>query len=103
MLEKFKAENPDGQLLNYTSVENMGKAVVRYLAELNLDKKGYSIRTFRKTFITLSHEFGMDSSVVAELVGNEHLSTADCFYNKISISKMNEELEKFDVRRILNN
>lgn len=103
MLEKFKAENPDGQLLNYASVENLGKAIVRYLAELNLNKKGYSARTFRKTFITLCRESGMDASVVAELVGHEHLSTADRYYNKISVTKMNEELEKFDVKRILNN
>ena len=37
----------------------------------------------------------MDPSVVAELVGYEHQSTTDKYYNKIEIKQMLDELEKF--------
>jgi integrase len=84
-----------GNLLNYESVENLGRAVKRHLESLSLSRKGYTARTFRKTFITLARRHGMDASIVAELVGHEHNSTADRFYNKISMELMKEELRKF--------
>lgn len=85
----------DGKLLNYNNVENLGMAMRRFLKQIELNGKHYSSRTFRKTFITMCRRYGMDPSVVAELVGHEHQSTTDKYYNKIEIQQMLDELEKF--------
>jgi len=100
LFDDFIKAHQVGNLLDYSSTENLGKAVHRYLVDLGLANKKYSARTFRKTFITLCREFGMDASIVSELVGHEHMSTADRFYNKISTVIMNKELEKFDATEI---
>lgn len=85
-----------GKVLDYNNVENLGRAVHRYLHDLGIDVKGYTTRTFRKTFITLARSsFNMDASIVKELVGHEHGNTTDKFYNQISISAMKKELRKF--------
>lgn len=85
----------DGPLFDYKNVENLGRAVRRYLDNIGLKNKGYSARTFRKTFITLCRESGIDATIVAELVGHEHRSTADRFYYNITIDVMKNELKKF--------
>lgn len=85
-----------GTILDYSNVENLGRAVHRYLHDLGIDVKGYSTRTFRKTFITLARSsFNMDASIVMELVGHEHGNTTDRYYNQISIAAMRKELKKF--------
>lgn len=84
-----------GKLLEYNNIENLGKACNRFFEQIGINNKGYTARTFRKTFITLARRHGIDASVVAELVGHEHTSTADRFYNQISLDQMKEELRKF--------
>ena len=80
----------EGKLLNYSQTEAIGKALRRFYNGIGIDNKGYVARTFRKTFITLCRRYRMDASIVAELVGHEHQSTADRFYNKIDHSLMLE-------------
>ncbi|PIP56521.1 hypothetical protein COX05_02655 [candidate division WWE3 bacterium CG22_combo_CG10-13_8_21_14_all_39_12] len=88
-------------LLNYSRVENLGKAVTRYFKTIQIDENGYSARTFRKTFITLCRSrFLIDASIVRELVGHEHNNTTDRYYNQISISVMKKELKKFKRPRL---
>lgn len=89
------AEIKEGKLINYTETEAIGRAFRRFFKQIGIDEKGYTARTFRKTFITLCRSYGMDSSIVAELVGHEHQSTADKFYNRISHELMQLELQKF--------
>lgn len=84
----------DNELLNFNCVENLGGAIRRYFDDIGVNKY-CSVRKFRKTFITMAREFGMDASIVAELVCHEHQNTTDRFYNKISRVKMREELKKF--------
>jgi integrase len=93
---KVKIENPcNDRLLDYASVENLGKAVKRYLTKLELDNK-YSARTFRKTFITLCRSrYNIDASVVREPVGHEHGNTTDRYYNQIDMVHLKEGLKKF--------
>jgi len=70
----------EAKLLEYSSVENLGKAITRYVRTLKL-RKEYTARTFRKTFITLCRSnYNMDASTVRELVGHEHSNTADRFH-----------------------
>ena len=89
-------EIKEGKILNYQNVENLGRAVKVYFAEIGLPNTGYTSRTFRKTFITICRNCDMDASIVAELVGHEHRSTADRFYNNITTNRMIKELEKFE-------
>jgi integrase len=90
------AEKTTGKLIDYKIGDNLSRAVYRYFKEIGLNDKGYSARTFRKTFITLCRSrFNMDASVVRELVGHEHGNTTDRYYNQIQISTMKQELEKF--------
>jgi hypothetical protein len=58
-----------GPVLDYKNIENMGRAFYRYMKDLNLRNKGYTLRTFRKTFQTLASAYGMDPAVTDELVG----------------------------------
>lgn len=95
ILEQRIQEIKNGKLLDYENIENLGRAFHRYIVSLDLNTQSYSARTFRKTFITLARRFRMDASVVAELVGHEHSSTADRFYNRIDNEVMKEELKKF--------
>lgn len=92
--ERIK-EVGSGLLFNYNCIENVSRAVNRYFGKINLGGKGYTPRTFRKTFITLCRSYGMDASIVAELVGHEHQSTADRFYNRITLQLMAGDLKKF--------
>ncbi len=95
IISKRVEEVKDGDLLDYTEIENLGRACHRYFELIGIGDKDYSARTFRKTFITLARRCRMDASVVAELVGHAHSSTADRFYNRIDLELMNEELRKF--------
>ncbi|MCB9247100.1 MAG: site-specific integrase [Ignavibacteriales bacterium] len=91
-LKEMKLE----KLLDYKNVENIGRAIKTYMKALNLNQKGYTARTFRKTFISLCRSrYNMDASVVRELVGHEHGNTTDRFYNKIGLVQLKSELKKF--------
>ncbi|MCP5061366.1 MAG: hypothetical protein GY936_02760 [Ignavibacteriae bacterium] len=68
----------------------------RFMKKINLDHKGYTARTFRKTFITLCRSrYNIDASIVRELVGHEHGNTQDRYYNEIEIKQLTQELKKF--------
>lgn len=96
LLSSQIGEESWGKLLGYKTVEILGRAISRYLTEIGIGGKGYSARTFRKTFITLSRSrFMMDASVLRELVGHEQGNTTDRYYNQIQINTMRKELKKF--------
>jgi integrase len=96
ILKQYIGGKTSGRLLPWREYNYLGKAITRYFAEINYDSKGYSARTFRKTFITLARsKYSMDATVVRELVGHEHMNTADRYYNEISIETMRSELKKF--------
>ena len=96
VLKERMQDKKTGKLLEYTDDSDMCKAFNRYLTELELTGKGYTMRTFRKTFITLCRSrYNMNASIVRELVGHEHGNTADRYYNEISIDNMRVELLKF--------
>jgi integrase len=60
-----------------------------------LNQQQETVRLIHLLLITMGRRGGMDPSVVAELVGHEHQSTTDKYYNKIEIKQMRDELEKF--------
>jgi len=83
-----------GKLLNYTDDSDMGKAFKRYLTKLELNGRGYSMRTFRKTFIT-NASAAMDLATVSKLVGHKNITTTAKYYNKVDLAKKAEELNRF--------
>ncbi len=93
--ERIK-EVKDGPLFSYTTYGNLGRAVTRYFQNIGLTAKSCSAKTFRKTFITLARSrYKIDATIVRELVGHSHNTTADKYYNKVDVDVMKEELKKF--------
>lgn len=86
-----------GKLLGYSTIESIGKSVTSYFEQIGIGDKGYSARTFRKTFITLCrNRFKIDAAIVRELVGHTQITVADRYYNSIDMETMKTELNKFN-------
>jgi len=101
VLRKRVEEIKEGYLIRYAKTEGEGKAFSDYLNKLKLDGKSYTLRTFRKTFITWCRtKYHQDASVVRELVGQKHSNVADKYYNEIGIRAMQEVLNNFKTPRI---
>ncbi len=88
------AEVNASRLITYKSISQMGLAMRRYLKHLKLDKKGYNLRTFRKTFDSYGYENNMEPMSAAELLGHS-AAIAQKHYREISMKRMKNELEKF--------
>jgi len=72
----------------------MGKAFRRYLEDIELDDRGYDLRTFRKDFISRSQEAGVPINVTATLVGHTNIKTTMTYYTKLSSKHLKNELKK---------
>ena len=83
-----------GRLFEYSEVKNMGKAFRRYLEDIELDDRGYDLRTFRKDFISRSQEAGVPINVTATLVGHTNIKTTMTYYTKLSSKHLKNELKK---------
>ena len=102
IIKNVIGERKQGQLLNYRDVESLGRSINRYFELLKIKDKGYSARTFRKTFITLCrNRFRIEMPIVQELVGHQHTSIMDRHYNSYDIETLRGELEKFNLSTIL--
>jgi integrase len=85
----------NGKLLNYKNVANISRAIARFFKFLKLTGKGYSARTFRKTFITLCrNRFGIEDAIVREIVGHSQGNVPDKFYNQIDDKSIKKALDK---------
>jgi integrase/recombinase XerD len=83
-----------GRLFEYSEVKNMGKAFYRYLDAIELSDKGYTLRTFRKDFISRSQEAGISINTTALLVGHSNIKTTMTYYTKLSTKHLKDELSK---------
>lgn len=97
IVEKRCSEVKSGKLLDYDRIDSIGKAFRRYLKKIGLLNKGYTLRTFRKSFITAAHNSGMDLATVSKLVGHHNISTTAKYYNKLSVNKQATELNKLQL------
>lgn len=95
ILKQLVEKRKSGLLLDYGNVVNMNRAFNRYLIALGLDKKGYSMRTFRKTFIT-NASINMDLSTVSKLVGHQQINTTAKYYTKIDQQRQKDQLDKLE-------
>lgn len=93
-LEQRIKEVGTGRLFEYTDVKNMGKAFSRYLEALGFAGKGYTLRTFRKDFISRCQEAGMSIATTALLVGHSNIKTTMTYYTKLSSKHLSDELAK---------
>ncbi len=96
VLQERINEIGSGRLISYKNLSNMGQALRKYLKKLKLYGKGYNLRTFRKTFDSLAYENGMEVMSAAELLGHS-AAVAQKHYRKISMQRMRDELEKFQI------
>jgi len=94
VLKERIIEIKSGKILDYTENTHMWKVFHDYLLELGLTDKGYSVRTFRKTFITHASAY-MDLAIVSKLVGHRNITTTAKYYNKIDLTRKAIELNKF--------
>lgn len=97
VLIKRIEEVKSGRIFEYSTGNEIGRAFRRYLKKIDLTDKNYTLRTFRKTFISLAHEHGIDLATVSKIVGHKRISTTAKFYHKLDISKQSDELKKFKI------
>lgn len=97
ILRKRIAEVKSGRLIQYATIGEIGKAFRRYLEKIELDGRGYNLRTFRKHFATKAFENGIQVMAVAKLLGHKKISTTMKYYTKANNKKLSEELEKLKI------
>jgi integrase len=95
ILKELIKERKTGGLLEYSRVENMNKSFSRYLKKLGLANKGYSMRTFRKTFIT-NASMTMDLATVSKLVGHSQINTTAKYYTRVDNERQKKQLDKLE-------
>ncbi len=88
------SEVKTGSLFDYGDAKNIGKAFSRYLEAINLSGKGYTLRTFRKDFISRCQEAGVSIATTALLVGHSNIKTTMTYYTKLSSQHLTDELSK---------
>ena len=86
-----------GKLFEYTEDKAISKAFLRYRKEIGIADKAYTLRTFRKTFISIAINTGMDVASVSKLVGHKKIDTTVRYYTLMSTKKKSEELNKFEL------
>lgn len=101
ILETRLKEIESGQLVNYSDHKSMAHALNRFLKTLELNKFGYSPRTFRKSFDTWAYENGMDIVANSRLVGHG-VNTSEKHYREVYMDKLRQELHKFDLPSVKN-
>ncbi|MBI2416661.1 MAG: hypothetical protein HYV28_01925 [Ignavibacteriales bacterium] len=94
LLEERINEVNYGPLVCFKNASNMSLAFRRYLKSLKLFGTGFSLRVFRKTFISQASEY-MDLVTVSKLVGHASISTTAKYYNKVELKRKATELNKF--------
>jgi len=94
LLEQRIAEVGDDALLDYSNATNMSKAFRRYLVDIDIKPKKYTLRTFRKSFISNAYKSGIDLAMVSKLVGHKQITTTARYYNKIEIGQQHQSINK---------
>jgi integrase len=83
-----------GRIFECSDIKDMGKAFTRFLKVIKLFGKGYSLRTFRKDFISRCQEAGVSITTTALLVGHSNIKTTMNYYTKLSTKHLTDELSK---------
>jgi len=94
VLQKRIREIETDRLFEYATIGEVGKAFRRYLASLGLDKKGYTLRTFRKHFATVAYENDISLTSVSKLLGHKNISTTLKYYTSANQKKLSQDINK---------
>lgn len=89
-----------GKLILYANYENMTKAFRRFMESIGLKGKGYSLRTFRKSFVTRAARSGMKLELVSSLVGHSNITTTSRYYRQVATEDKKEELKKLKIPKL---
>ncbi|MCB0731671.1 MAG: site-specific integrase [Ignavibacteriae bacterium] len=89
-----------GQIFNYATYAEIGKAFRRYLKKLNLLNKGYTLRTFRKHFATMAYEADVNIVSTSKLIGHKNISTTLKYYTNAKQKKLSDDVNKIKVPSI---
>jgi len=83
-----------GRMFDYDDVKNIGRAFSRFIEVIGLSGKGYTLRTFRKDYISRCQEAGIDIATTALLVGHSNIKTTMTYYTKLSTKHLKNQLSK---------
>lgn len=92
-----KKEVKSGPLVNYAGSKEASRQMRVYLQQLGFKEKGYTLRTFRKDFISRAQKNGIPVTVTATLVGHKNIKTTNDYYTHFSTEEMANELKKLKV------
>ena len=95
ILQAKTEEVGKGRIFEYSDPKNMGRALNRFLDDNDFPPKRFNLRTFRKTFISLAYQSGIDLAMVSKLVGHKQITTTAKYYNKINIGQQHDAINKF--------
>jgi integrase len=90
----IRNKNPEDKLVEYADLHNIGRAFRQFIKEMGLSNKGYTLRTFRKTFISIAYEKGVDYVTLSRLIGHSNIRTTAKYYTQFSLAKQHEEVNK---------
>ena len=90
----IRNKNPEDKLVQYADLHNIGRAFRQFIKEMGLSNKGYTLRTFRKTFISIAYEKGVDYVTLSRLIGHSNIRTTAKYYTQFSLAKQHEEVNK---------
>lgn len=93
ILTKRINEIKHGRIITYAGTDEMGRAFRRFMQKIDLQGKGYTLRTTRKTFETIAFEQTARVEGIAELVGHS-VEVSAKHYRRISTDEMRKDLEK---------
>ena len=99
LLQARAAEVGTGKLFNYVNVHNINRAFHKYISDLGLIGKGYNLRTFRKSFVSLAHRYGIDIITVAKLVGHSNMQTTARYYHKMDLLMQGQKLNLLKISK----
>ena len=75
----------------------MGKAFHIYLRKIKFEGKGYTLRTFRKDFISRCQEAVVSINATSILVGHSNIKTTMIFYTKLCTNHLQNELKQINI------
>lgn len=93
LAERIK-EVGEGKLFSYAEEKNAGLAFRRYIKQIGLQDRGYTLRTFRKDFISRGQAAGIPIAEMSKLVGHSDIRTTRDYYTYFETEHMHKQLKK---------
>jgi len=95
--QELELNSNDGDQLLFEgySVGRVGKSFRRILRELKIDKrKGYNLKTFRKSFASEFAGKGLSDGDIADLLGHTSTSTTRKYYKRPNVDALRDRMNR---------